>query len=59
MATQAQCEEWIGDKKSEKCEKAGREVTQTYGRRDTKTETQYGWSCSYCEKFFITQRFTK
>jgi hypothetical protein len=59
MATFAKCEGWIGDKKKERCENAQSEVTQTYGRRDTAGEIQYGWNCSYCGKFFITQRFRK
>lgn len=60
MPTKAQCEAWIGDKKQEKCSQSGyKYVTQTYGRKDTRTETQYGWSCSCCGKFFVSQRFSK
>ena len=59
MATKSQCEAWIGDTKIEHCKTAGAKATQTYGRRDTNSEIQYGWSCSCCGKFFVTQRFTK
>ena len=45
MATKSQCEEWIGDKKQEYCKTAKVQATQTYGRRLTATEIQYGWSC--------------
>lgn len=57
MATKMQCEGWIGDTKSDYCREANKQATQTYGRRDVSDEVQYGWSCSYCGKFFITQRF--
>jgi hypothetical protein len=59
MTTRQQCEKWVGDKKSEYCKKTGIHATQTYGRRETRTEYQYGWSCSACDQFMVTQRFTK